>query len=51
MNLMVGPRGPIRTQLSHKVCSNINTSLIQLRKVAIYYTHQDLHDQLIILKL
>jgi hypothetical protein len=50
MNLMAGPRGPIRTRLSHKVRSNINTSLIQSRKATIYYIHRDLHDQLIILK-
>ncbi len=51
MNLMAGPRGPIRTWLLHKVRSNINTNLIQSRKTTIYYTHRDLHDQLIILKL
>jgi hypothetical protein len=51
MNLMAGPQGPIWILLLHKVCSNINTSLIQLRKAAIYCIHRDLHDQLIILKL
>jgi hypothetical protein len=28
LNLMVGPRRPIQTQMSHKICNNINTSLI-----------------------
>ena len=43
MNHMAGPRSPIGPWLSHELCSTINITPILSTKVAIDYSHHELH--------
>ena len=43
LNHMEGPRGPIGPQLSHKLCSSINITLILSMKAAVNCSHHELH--------